>query len=268
MHCRFSSHSAMKIPSAPYRAAAEWPRCGPQNAVSGNCIASAKNTSKTTISDDVERLLGPGTDRPSRRHEQTPMRTEGTADRLRLHPAGKAEVDEGCRGLVKKFPDQVNAPPRNRGTALRPARSTPRERRGGASPCAVSGPASLHHRDPAVRCPSCLWSSCAIHRTASVCSAQRLLSATFSWQGNGGSTASWSQGVVSFPGRSTKGRRASGTGPRVPPRHPRPAPRTRRQTEAVEAIEAVVVAPTPCAGPWPCGPWPPNPPGAARPAGR
>lgn len=60
-----------------------------------------QNTIKmTTISDGQGRTLWSGADRPGRMHDQTAMRTEGIAEQFRLHPAVKAEVDEGYRGLA------------------------------------------------------------------------------------------------------------------------------------------------------------------------
>lgn len=60
-----------------------------------------RNTIKmTTISDGQGRTLWSGADRPGRMHDQTAMRTEGIAEQFRLHPAVKAEVDEGYRGLA------------------------------------------------------------------------------------------------------------------------------------------------------------------------
>ncbi|WP_416986312.1 transposase family protein [Streptomyces sp. T028] len=71
-----------------------------------------QNTIKTTtINDHQGRTLWNGADRPGRMHDQTAMRTEGIAEQLRLHPAVKAEVDEGYRGLANEFPGQVTAPP-------------------------------------------------------------------------------------------------------------------------------------------------------------
>ncbi|MFV2118580.1 transposase family protein [Streptomyces sp. Act-28] len=72
-----------------------------------------RNTIKmTTISDGQGRTLWSGADRPGRMHDQTAMRTEGIAEQFRLHPAVKAEVDEGCRGSANEFPGQVSVPPR------------------------------------------------------------------------------------------------------------------------------------------------------------
>ncbi|WP_432044170.1 transposase family protein [Streptomyces cadmiisoli] len=72
-----------------------------------------QNTIKTTtISTGQGRTLWSGADRPGRMHDQTAVRTEGIAEQLRLHPAVKAEVDEGYPGLANEFPDQVSAPPK------------------------------------------------------------------------------------------------------------------------------------------------------------
>ncbi|WP_330316515.1 transposase [Streptomyces platensis] len=45
-------------------------------------------------------------------HDQTAVRTEGIAERLRLHPKVKTEVDDGYCGLANDFPGQVSAPPK------------------------------------------------------------------------------------------------------------------------------------------------------------
>ncbi|MEV5801639.1 transposase family protein [Streptomyces collinus] len=58
------------------------------------------------------RTLWSGADRPGRMHDQTAMRTEGIAERFRLHPDVRAEVDEGYRGLANELPEQVSAPPK------------------------------------------------------------------------------------------------------------------------------------------------------------
>ncbi|MEU8936144.1 transposase family protein [Streptomyces sp. NPDC048409] len=72
-----------------------------------------RNTIKTTkISDHQGRTLWSGALRPGRMHDQTAVRTEGIAERFRMLPAVKAEVDDGYRGLANEFPDQVSAPPR------------------------------------------------------------------------------------------------------------------------------------------------------------
>ncbi|MFJ3644202.1 transposase family protein [Streptomyces sp. NPDC090108] len=62
-----------------------------------------QNTIKTTtISDHQGRTLWSGAVRPGRMHDQTAVRTEGIAERFRMHPAVKAEVDDGCRGLANE----------------------------------------------------------------------------------------------------------------------------------------------------------------------
>ncbi|MEU2622999.1 transposase family protein [Streptomyces sp. NPDC007157] len=72
-----------------------------------------QNTIKTTtISDHQGRTLWSGAVRPGRMHDQTAVRTEGIAERFRMHPTVKAEVDDGYRGLANEFPDQVSAPPK------------------------------------------------------------------------------------------------------------------------------------------------------------
>ncbi|GAA5207645.1 transposase family protein [Streptomyces thinghirensis] len=57
-----------------------------------------QNTIKTTtISDHQGRTLWSGAVRPGRMHDQTAVRTEGIAERFRMHQAVKAEVDDGPR---------------------------------------------------------------------------------------------------------------------------------------------------------------------------
>jgi hypothetical protein len=45
-------------------------------------------------------------------HGQTAVKTEGIEALLRQHPTVTATVDDGYRGLVTAFGDQVHAPPR------------------------------------------------------------------------------------------------------------------------------------------------------------
>jgi hypothetical protein len=72
-----------------------------------------QNTIKTTtVSDEQGRTLWPGAERPGRMHDQTAVRTEGITEQFRQHPAVKAVVDDGYRGLANEFPGQVSAPPR------------------------------------------------------------------------------------------------------------------------------------------------------------
>jgi len=70
------------------------------------------NTKKATVVTDGEgRTLWAGAFRPGRMHDQTAVRTEGTADLFTQFPDVRAKVDAGYRGLAKEFPDQVQAPP-------------------------------------------------------------------------------------------------------------------------------------------------------------
>ncbi|MGY3205422.1 transposase family protein [Streptomyces sp. TE5632] len=72
-----------------------------------------QNTAKTTtISDGQSRTLWSGAQRPGRMHDRTAMRTEDTAEQFHRHPGVRAEADDGYRGLVNEFPDQVSTPPR------------------------------------------------------------------------------------------------------------------------------------------------------------
>ena len=71
-----------------------------------------QNTKKATVITDGEgRTLWSGAFRPGRMHDQTAVRTEGTADLFRQYPQVKAKVDAGYRGLAKEFQNQVQAPP-------------------------------------------------------------------------------------------------------------------------------------------------------------
>ena len=80
------------------------------------------NTKKATVVTDGEgRTLRAGAFRPGRMHDQTAVRTEGTADLFTQFPQVKAKVDAGYRGLAKEFPDQVQAPP------LKPEKDAPPE---------------------------------------------------------------------------------------------------------------------------------------------
>jgi hypothetical protein len=44
-------------------------------------------------------------------HDQTALKTEGICDLLERFPQVKAKVDAGYRGLARRFPGQVHAPP-------------------------------------------------------------------------------------------------------------------------------------------------------------
>jgi hypothetical protein len=71
-----------------------------------------QNTKKATvITDERGRTLWAGAFRPGRMHDQTAVSTEGICDLFERFPEVKAKVDAGYRGLAKKFPDQVQAPP-------------------------------------------------------------------------------------------------------------------------------------------------------------
>ncbi|MER5908129.1 transposase family protein [Streptomyces mirabilis] len=71
-----------------------------------------QNTIKTTtVSDEQGRTLWSGAEWPDRMHDQTAVRTEGITEQFRRHPAVKAVVDDGYRGLANEFPGQVSAPP-------------------------------------------------------------------------------------------------------------------------------------------------------------
>jgi hypothetical protein len=62
-----------------------------------------------------------GAIRPGRMHDQTAVNTEGICDLFERYPTVKAKVDAGYRGLAKRFPDQVQAPPK------KPGKDTPAE---------------------------------------------------------------------------------------------------------------------------------------------
>ncbi|MFE9967199.1 transposase family protein [Streptomyces sp. NPDC005525] len=72
-----------------------------------------QNTKKATVITDRQgRTLWTGAIRPGRMHDQTAVKTEGIAALFELYPQVKAKVDAGYRGLAKRFPDQVQAPPK------------------------------------------------------------------------------------------------------------------------------------------------------------
>jgi hypothetical protein len=71
-----------------------------------------QNTKKATVlTDEKGRTLWAGAFRPGRMHDQTAVNTEGIGDLFERFPEVKAKVDAGYRGLAKKFPHQVQAPP-------------------------------------------------------------------------------------------------------------------------------------------------------------
>lgn len=72
-----------------------------------------QNTKKATvITDGQGRTLWTGAIRPGRMHDQTAVKTEGIEALLEQYPQVKAKVDAGYRGLAKRFPGQVHAPPK------------------------------------------------------------------------------------------------------------------------------------------------------------
>ncbi|MCT9108166.1 transposase family protein [Streptomyces mirabilis] len=85
-------------------------RPGRRAFVSGKRKQNTINT--TAVSDEQGRALWSGAERPGRMHEQTAVRTEGITEQFRQHPAVKAVVDDGYRGLANEFPGQVSAPTR------------------------------------------------------------------------------------------------------------------------------------------------------------
>lgn len=75
-----------------------------------------QNTKKATvITDGHGRTLWTGAIRPGRMHDQTAVKSEGIEDLLEQYPQVKAKVDAGYRGLAKRFPGQVQAPPKRPG---------------------------------------------------------------------------------------------------------------------------------------------------------
>ncbi|MEV7393713.1 transposase family protein [Streptomyces sp. NPDC091215] len=64
------------------------------------------------ISDEQGRELWLGAVRPGRMHDVTQVRTDGIEEQLHLHPNVQAEVDSGCQGLIRDYPDQVSGPPK------------------------------------------------------------------------------------------------------------------------------------------------------------
>ncbi|MFD7278623.1 transposase family protein [Streptomyces sp. NPDC059862] len=75
-----------------------------------------QNTKKATvITGEKGRTLFTGAIRPGRMHDQTAAKSEGIEDLFEQYPQVKAKVDAGYRGLAKRFPDQVQAPPKKPG---------------------------------------------------------------------------------------------------------------------------------------------------------
>ncbi|MFE2971786.1 transposase family protein [Streptomyces sp. NPDC059340] len=75
-----------------------------------------QNTKKVTvITDGQGSTLWTGAIRPGRMHDQTAVNTEGIGDLFERYPTVKAKVDAGYRGLAKRLPDQVQAPPKKPG---------------------------------------------------------------------------------------------------------------------------------------------------------
>jgi hypothetical protein len=82
-----------------------------------------QNTKKATvITDERGRTLFAGAIRPGRMHDQTAVKSEGIEDLFEQYPQVKvkAKVDAGYRGLAKRFPEQVQAPPKKPGKDVSP----------------------------------------------------------------------------------------------------------------------------------------------------
>jgi hypothetical protein len=60
-----------------------------------------KTIKTTTVSDEQGRTLWSGAERPGRMRDQTAVRTEGITEQFRQHPAVKAVVDDGYRGVSR-----------------------------------------------------------------------------------------------------------------------------------------------------------------------
>ncbi|MET7390607.1 transposase family protein [Streptomyces sp. NPDC005529] len=93
------------------RPEAGWP--GRRAFVSGKMRQNTKRA--TVITDEQGRTLWTGAIRPGRMHDQTAVNTEGIGDLFEQYPKVKAKVDAGYRGLAKRFPEQVRAPPKKPG---------------------------------------------------------------------------------------------------------------------------------------------------------
>ncbi|WP_407835238.1 transposase family protein [Streptomyces sp. DSM 116496] len=75
-----------------------------------------QNTKKATvITDEKGRTLWTGAIRPGRMHDQMAVNTERIGDLFDRFPTVKAKIDSGYRGLAKRFPDQLQAPPKRPG---------------------------------------------------------------------------------------------------------------------------------------------------------
>ncbi|MGW8877642.1 transposase family protein [Streptomyces mirabilis] len=81
-----------------------------------------QNTKKATVVTDGQgRPLWTGATRPGRMHDQTAVKAEGIEALFEQYPHVRARVDAGYRGLAKRFPHQVQAPPK------KPAEDAPTE---------------------------------------------------------------------------------------------------------------------------------------------
>ncbi|WSW74432.1 transposase family protein [Streptomyces sp. NBC_00996] len=83
-----------------------------------------QNTKKATvITDERGRTLWTGAVRPGRMHDQAAVKAEGIEDLFEQYPQVKAKVDAGYPGLAKRFPDQVQPPPKKPGKDASPEES-------------------------------------------------------------------------------------------------------------------------------------------------
>ncbi|MFF3129406.1 transposase family protein [Streptomyces sp. NPDC057908] len=90
------------------RPKAGWP--GRRAFVSGKMRQNTKKA--TVVTDERGRTLWTGAVRPGRMHDQTAVKTEGIEALFERYPQVRVKVDAGYRGLAKRFPDQVTAPPK------------------------------------------------------------------------------------------------------------------------------------------------------------
>ncbi|MEV7960485.1 transposase family protein [Streptomyces sp. NPDC088141] len=107
-------------------------RPGRRTFVSGKMRQNTKNA--TVITDGQGRTLWTGAVRPGRMPDQTAVKTEGIEALFEQYPQVKAKVDTGYRGPVKRFPGQVQAPPKSPPMTRRARRSPPGRRPARSNP--------------------------------------------------------------------------------------------------------------------------------------
>ena len=101
-----------------------------------------QNTKKAAvITDEDGRTLRAGAFRPGRMHDQTAVRTEGTADLFTQFPQVKAKVDAGYRGAAPRS-SPIRSRPRRSSRRRTPPRKKPQPARPNATSSHRNGSAS------------------------------------------------------------------------------------------------------------------------------